>query len=228
MGGSRRKRLRTLLFRGVAVAVLAGLLATVAMVAIGEGGGRGLVLRAPRASAATGSPTADVDPALSAMISVLRRPLTGSDGIPADVQVTDGNIDTAHARRIEPVAPDAGAGHVRAIDSRLWLSPDLSGEICLQPMPPEADGPALACAGAREVSAGRLLLTQTWTARRVELYGVVPDGVSSVRVSLEDGGGETLPVRDNVYSARFDRPTRSVAFTDSAGVSHEVSAGTEY
>lgn len=228
MGESRRKRLRPLLFRGVAVAVLAGVLATVAMVAIGESGGRGFVLRAPPASAAAGSPTADVDPALLAMVSALRRPLTGTDGIPSDVQVTDGNIDTAHARRIEPVAPDVGAGHAGAIDSRLWLSPDLSGEICLQPMPPEADGPALACGGAREVSAGRLLLTQTWTARRVELYGVVPDGVSSVRVSLEDGGGETLPVRDNVYAARFDSPTRSVAFTDSAGVSHEVSAGTEY
>jgi len=181
----------------------------------------------PNATASAASPYARIAPGISDQLAVLRRPLNDGDAIPTGVQVTDGYIDWAHARRIAPVAPDGAPGADRT-SSALWLSPATGGTVCLQPKPPEADGPALACADAGQVAAGQLVMTQTWDRSNVVLYGVVPDGVTSVRVTFEDGSARSLPVDENVYSARFDKPTRTVAFTDADGGRHVVNAGTEY
>lgn len=181
----------------------------------------------PDATASAASPYARIAPAISDQLAVLRRPLNDGDAIPSGVEVTDGYIDWAHARRIAPVAPGGDRG-ADTISSALWLSPATDGSVCLQPKPPEADGPALACADAGQVAAGQLVMTQTWDRSNVELYGVVPDGVTSVRVTFEDGSVRSLPVGENVYSARFDKPTRTVAFTDADGSRHVVNAGTEY
>lgn len=59
----------------------------------------------------------------------------------------------------------------------------------------------------------------------MELYGLVPDGVSEVTVSFADGTTAQLPVTGNAYAGRFSKATASISFTNAAGESFEHNAG---
>ena len=72
---------------------------------------------------------------------------------------------------------------------------------------------------------GYFVMTLTPDADHVELYGLMPDGVDAVTVTLADGTTSELPVVDNAYLAQFDQATSTISWHDADGVEHALNAG---
>jgi hypothetical protein len=97
------------------------------------------------------------------------------------------------------------------------------GFLCvLYPSTEPVPAATLNCWSPAQVARG-VAVGATRRERRVHVYGLVPDGVASVAVSLADGRQLTAAVRENLFDARVsERPARvrSIRWHDADG--HEV------
>ncbi len=119
--------------------------------------------------------------------------------------------DPARAVPIEAAA-DAPAF---ADDWQAWIAPGSDpGDICLLSMQPPAIGPGGGCQ-TLEFAAQGLLIVAAGNADegKVEVLGVMPDGVDHVTLTMADGSSRRIPVRDNAYRADVTEATASVSFT---------------
>lgn len=218
---------RTFRWRFVAACaalVIAGIVAVLATSTRAESSADVTTKSAPLFPAAVGAEQdAQAQSAFRAQFSLLRG---ADDGLPAAAVIQDPGIDRAAAHEIALASPSAleraGAGTPEA---RLWVAPRNDGTQCLLAQPADAQGPAVVCSEVGVASDGYLLMTQSRSASDVELYGLLPDGVSAVEVSFVDGSSTTLPVAENAYAAHFAKATTSIAFTDAKGVEHTLDAG---
>jgi hypothetical protein len=86
---------------------------------------------------------------------------------------------------------------------------------------PAPDGPTGECHDPAMAVGGRTVMTlERDGGREVEVFGIVPDGVSSVKLTLADGRTSELPVNDNLYSAAVPSATASITFTGPDGPVH--------
>jgi hypothetical protein len=100
-----------------------------------------------------------------------------------------------------PLGIDAKYSH-RSSSSRahgnLWVAPAANDSSCLLFMPESADAPAMSCGESKDVPNVNYTVS---SATDVDIYGLVPDGYSSVTISLADGSEVTADVSDNVFGA---------------------------
>ena len=111
--------------------------------------------------------------------------------------------------------PIRGPG--RATDTDVFIAGGPHDTVCLLVLPPGAAGPGGQCTPAGVAASGRSVVTQErrseeWPSQ-VEIYGVVPDGIERVKVTLDDGTTTILPVSANTYSAALPGPARTVSYT---------------
>jgi len=145
--------------------------------------------------------------------------------LPAESVVQDPGVDRSAAHEITPVASEAAAkAGAAAPKARLWAAPRYDATECLLAQPADAQGPAQLCATLEQAIGGYLFMTQSASASDVELYGLMPDGFGSVSVTFGDGSSIRLPVVENVYAARFEKPTAALSFVDAAGMEHTLTA----
>jgi hypothetical protein len=107
------------------------------------------------------------------------------------------------------LSPTSGRG--RATDSDIFVAGGPNDSICLLNIPPGADGPGGECVGTQDAQTGRAVVTQE-RGSDVDIFGVVPDGIGEVTVTLADGTWTVLPVSQNVYSATLASATKSVSW----------------
>jgi len=157
---------------------------------------------------------------LTRAFSVLARPQNGADALPQG-RTTDGPpyfADQVH--RVVPRPPLRGPG--QAVPDLTYVAGGANGSVCLVVLPPVSGaggetGPTGECMDVALATAGKVFLTlERNGGAATDLFGVVPDGVETVRVSLADGSQSTLPVTNNLYSVATASAPRSVAY-DRAG-----------
>lgn len=151
---------------------------------------------------------------------------TSPNVLPHEWLIQDDKIDRNSGREIAPTNDSAlrRAGGF-PLTSRLWIAQRSDGSECLLAQPEGFQGPAQSCSTAKNALAGRMFMTQSRSRTDVEIYGLVPDGVDSVTIGFADGTSGQLPVSNNAYSAKFDRPTATVSFSDATGEKVEWTAG---
>lgn len=146
--------------------------------------------------------------------AVLRRPRAATDTLGGR---TNG-LPTSqyHADRVRrlPSTPPSGAARPRLSEG--FVAPGPGGTLCLLAIPPGFEGPGGFCLPGREALRGDLVYAVGAGKGRVEVSGVVPDGVPAVTVRTRKGRVARLPVRDNGYGAILDAPPAEVRF-DLAG-----------
>jgi hypothetical protein len=141
-----------------------------------------------------------------------------ADDIPATANVVDEAIDLGSSRRLEPVAARRLAGEdAAAPEAAVWVAPREDGTQCLVALMSE-EGGGYGCATPQQAVGGSLMMTLSRDDSHAEIYGLLPDGVDSVTVTLADGTASTLPVVDNTFMARYDQMTSSIAWLDADGV----------
>jgi hypothetical protein len=106
--------------------------------------------------------------------------------------------------------------------ARAWVAPSEKG-LCLLILPKGAVGVGGACSTYAEAVDGTMVVTSSAERDSVEVYGVVPDGVPSVELVLDDGSTRTIRVERNTYGASADQPTAAIEF-DGADGPHRVDA----
>ncbi len=177
-----------------------------------------------------------VDPAISANLAVLRGARTPADDIGAvgrRLQVQEQRVasDTATdpevARQthrdgqMPPVTNFAASRRIRSNVPKLtlWLVPRSdNNRACLIVQDYDANlaqagGP---CLTRDQVNVGSAPQTFAFQGR-IDLLGIVPDGVARVQVRMTDGAEHTVIVIDNVYAARFTNSTASVSYKSPSG-----------
>lgn len=83
--------------------------------------------------------------------------------------------------------------------------------VCVLYLPRDAEGPGGECVSPEDAAAGRSAFTVE-QGRGAEVFGLVPDGVDSVTVTLANGDTVKAPVQDNVYSVLVPTPSAKVTF----------------
>jgi hypothetical protein len=144
-----------------------------------------------------GAPTAStgpVSPAEARVLGVLRRPQTDDDRTSGKLLVSlhpgfDG-VETAAVRLLRP-----GADAIALVPAeRLFQNDQRTGTplytdaLCL------ADADSVTCGSRDDLLAGRIL-----NLKGTRVYGLVPDGVATVRVDFADGGTAEAPVSENLF-----------------------------
>jgi hypothetical protein len=198
----RAHRTRTLALSGVASLLLAG----------GAGAATGVVslhhvhnpYRAegqppdPPVAASPGA-TASFSPALRATVSVLGRPRTDADALKGTVEGTRGDMP-APGSALRVVPPPAHGPHAQPVTMPMWLVPYTAGDMAIYIQGPQGALGGGGAADARAVKRGAAVV-----GSNTDVFGVVPDGVRSVTVTLRDGTLVTLPVANNVFGAHLDQ-----------------------
>jgi hypothetical protein len=134
--------------------------------------------------------------------ALFRRPVTKDDypDVGRAIAETQG-LARALTRRVASPAPEVQA----------WIAPTATG-VCLLMLHPGYESAGGGCSDTyAPASAGELFQAQV-DGKHVDVIGLVPDGVSSVTITLDDGSVEQLSVRENVYAARFEHGTEEVRF----------------
>jgi hypothetical protein len=175
---------------------------------------------------------AELHAAFAANVALLREP---ADGLtPATLPFSKPEIDLAEARQLTRPSSRAlaragadatGDADPEQPDTTVWVIPNEDGSQCLLVYHAEDQSAGYNCAYPSDAVSARMVMTVSRTGQDAEIYGVVPDGVDTVTVELADGSSVDLPVVDNGYMARFDRPTDGVSFTDAAGVVQSAHIG---
>jgi hypothetical protein len=170
---------------------------------------------------AAAAPTASShDPA--ARFGILRRPATGNDAMPSQVASTVTGAsrigpDTGLARR---AAAPASAGALWAVPAATGLCVARYADVVAEQM----------CASTEDAVAGLMIATTGGRAAGLPddqrlLYGIVPDGVSAVDLTLADGTKTRLAVTDNTFTARIAPVAGTVAWDGPDGhVEHTIAA----
>jgi hypothetical protein len=144
---------------------------------------------------------------------VFRRPVTPADAISRPGR---GALEAAFGSRYGIDMDQARRVPAYSASVKVWLVPGRDG-ICTFVQHPYAEGPGGGCDPISKVETGVSATTVTASPGHVEVFGVVPDGVTEVQLSLADGSTETLQVNDNVYSALERSATKSVSFDTPTG-----------
>jgi hypothetical protein len=144
---------------------------------------------------------------------VFRRPVTPADAISRPGR---GALEAAFGPRYGIDMDQARRVPAYSASVKVWLVPGRDG-ICTFVQHPYAEGPGGGCDPISKVETGVSATTVTASPDHVEVFGVVPDGVTEVQLSLADGSTETLQVNDNVYSALERSATKSVSFDAPTG-----------
>jgi len=147
----------------------------------------------------------------------LREPVTAKDEIPAGPKAAAGGVDLVVA------FPSASAGFNPALahrsapnpKSRIWVAPGAGDSVCMVNAPIVSGDvtPVVFCRSLADTLAGKQVRV-TGRAPKVEISGIVPDGVEQVVVRLADGSTAVAPVVDNAYDVIVEKPTASISFTD--------------
>ncbi|HEY1688218.1 MAG TPA: hypothetical protein VGF95_05075 [Solirubrobacteraceae bacterium] len=151
---------------------------------------------APPLSQPSGTASAADD--VAAGLSAFARPRRTSDAIPASATIVFSQASGANQSLSRRVGEDG-------VES--WLIPGAES-LCLESrMAADGIGGAT-CASLNDVEAGELGLTASVAADPgVELVaGVMPSGVSSVKLTLAEDGSITVPVSEDVYQAIVEGP----------------------
>jgi hypothetical protein len=154
---------------------------------------------APRRQAASVPQAAS--PAITAQLSVLARPATAADALPAGIE---GNpADWLQEQR-------AGANGALARRTRtgrhgtVYLIPSAAG-VCML----DTAGSENLCATTAELEHGEaqeaILCSPSVPQGQIEIGGILPDGTSDAVVVLSTGAAEPLSVEGNTYIADFPR-----------------------
>jgi hypothetical protein len=168
-------------------------------------------------------------------MEILRRPRVATDALyPYDSQVFTNTpagaaegANIALSRRVQGLASGAA-----------WVIPANDGNICLVaenaqglsqdqetgPLPathvPGATGITY-CAPASQVTSGWYggYATTAGTGGLASVYtaGIVPDGVTQIRLTFADGATTSLPVDENVWMGAVPSPPASISFTGPSG-----------
>jgi hypothetical protein len=141
--------------------------------------------------------SSEVEPEAAAIFGLMRRSRQAGDGLAA-ANVEEG----ARQRGANPVlARRAGALATGVVGYLVQAR----GGVCLASDPPRLRGcSSYADAGAGR-TAGALICSPALPSNVIEIFGLLPDGATDVRLRLSDGG--TVPVRlvDNIYSVQVPR-----------------------
>jgi hypothetical protein len=135
-----------------------------------------------------------VPPPQAAAFAILRRPATASDALPASmlpdqfIHIYGANPDLA--RRVQGLPQGAEA----------WLVPG-NGSLCLV-----TNGGASCGPDATLIKYG-LAVESGARSEAQSVTGVVPDGVTSVTMTLANGSQQDTPAVDNGYAATADGPS---------------------
>lgn len=110
---------------------------------------------------------------------------------------------------------------------QVWVGKTTSGGICVLAMvkgQPGSYGPASSCTTQEGISKGAQLAFQKYGQKPGYLAGVVPNGVSSIAITLSNGSTVTASVVDNAYAVELQNEAVSVAFS-TAGLSESSNLG---
>ena len=121
-------------------------------------------------------------------------------------------LDAASGRQVGPTADDRG--------NQLFLLPG-KGQSCVVLALVQDDADVTAC-GSSDGSGAAPGPGVTVTSGGYLVWGVVPDGVSDVRV-VADGSEIHVPVSKNGFMARSERWPESVSWVDGSGASQTTS-----
>lgn len=159
-----------------------------------------------------GRPPAD---ALLRDFAVLRRAQGPRDRLPAGRTVDAPSYYADQLRAVAPARPLSGPAEVAP--GLVYVAGGADQRVCLLVLPPDVEGesgPAGQCQDVALAVQGRNFVTlERDGGALVDLFGIVPNGVDHVVVSLGDGRTARLPVVDNVYSADVAGSPRAVSFT---------------
>lgn len=173
---------------------------------------------------------AEHEAAFAANFALLRAP--ADDAVPATLPAVDPTLQLDESRALTPPPARAlarggttDASTPEEPDTDVWVAPKDDGSQCLLVYLPTDQTLGSTCAFPVQAVAGQFLITMSRTGTDAEIYGLMPDGVDTVTVTLADGSDATLPVVENAYMAQFDQPTVSLSWTDADGVEHTLPAG---
>jgi hypothetical protein len=220
-GHTVRRRARTGTIAGAGVLALGGVAATAATIWSPQLGDA----RRGHPTASASAPPADQ----LAVLGVLRRPATAADQGPATANALrffDPSVQGIRSDyvRLLGTQPD-GRAYV-LVPAKAYLSPDggptRADVLCL--FAQDSDGGGIGCFTTAQVRAGEALGmserlidigtpvpagphalgVRTIVAPGAQMYGLVPDGVRTVRIS-DAGGTLTVPVSANFFQATLPR-----------------------
>lgn len=150
-----------------------------------------------------------VPPADSTELFILRRPVTAVDALPAAFVIRHqhsalvGALGANLALARKAVGLSSGAAWVIPADQMICLAVSDDGTDSIS---------GTACASDVSVARGReALIIGRFVA------GIVPNGVSTVTITLSDGMSSTVAVHDNVYTFESSASPLTVTFTGPAG-----------
>jgi hypothetical protein len=159
------------------------------------------------------SPASTVEPALTDAFGLLRRVRTAADVVPGDIPVVLSPASGANLALARRVAGPEG--------TEAWVIPGNEAACILAQASRYGLGGAVCnpTAGAR---AGQLdVQSASNRLPGAELVaGLVPDGVSSVQLTLAGGGTASVPVRENVYLAVVRGAVASISARGAQGTLH--------
>lgn len=197
----RPARARTVVLAALASLVLVGGAGAATGLVPLPGGGPHFVAR---------DATGQFSPDLASHVSVLARPRTAADSMGEAASFVAGPDGPApgSSLRVAVPPPAAGTPHATATLLPVWLVPTSTGDVSMQVLPPGAAGPASGfAADLQMVEHGHALMSVNQ-----DVFGVAPDGVSSVSVTLQDGTHISLPVVGDVFGAHLDEAVQAVDF----------------
>jgi hypothetical protein len=165
-------------------------------------------LGAPIPATTTPTPAA-VSAELKDHFGIFRSAPTPDDalalGRPAGPAVAEHGVALALAQRL------ATPGTTRA-----WAVPAGTG-LCLLVWEAGAAGPGGGCGTGPEVFSEGTTSSREAVDGTVETFGLVPDGVQTVRLRFEGGDDTSVQVTENAYYARTSRPAIALTFTGPDG-----------
>lgn len=107
----------------------------------------------------------------------------------------------------EGAAAALGAHEARTPNGPIWLVASNSGRICLfAGRPPASACESSSLALKQGLTIGVVESPSDPSRRRFVLYGVVPDGRTSVKVRIGEHRIRTIPVRSGAFSMRAREP----------------------
>ncbi len=220
------------MLRRLLLLVVVGALAATAVVALtGSSSSAAGAAALSGSPAAAGQTVAQLEQTFEDNFALLRSP--GGDSIPATAPIDDPGLQVAESRQLEPPPAPAFARASTTGDADpqlpeetiVWVIPKDDGTQCLIAYLPDRENLGGNCAYPSDALTARMVITVSRTGQDAEIYGLVPDGVDTVTVTLADGSTADLPVSDNAYMAAFDQPTRSVRWTDADDVEQSTEIG---
>jgi hypothetical protein len=148
------------------------------------------------------------DSASLAAFGIMRRSRTSADDLSSHAA---GGLSSASGANLALSRKAEGFTNGEA-----WVIPGIGNE-CLWAESTTAQNGGAVCDGDATATTGHLMLEATSPSApgKVFIAGLVPDGIPSVAVNLEDGSTVTLPVHENVYMQEITGELKSITVTPS-------------